>query len=364
MRVAIFHDFLIEKGGGERVVNTLAKSFNAEIITSFYKRKSTYENFKNTRIIYNSGIINEKISNLSPIKILRTIFFFKNQLSKFSKFFNSHFDISIFSGFYSIYLTKSINIPKIYYIQAEPLQYVFEREAYTTNRFLFHRIFYRLFLKNMEKENINSMDKIIANSSYTKKIYEEYFKIRVSNVIYPPVNIKNFYFKNHSDFYLCVSRLYPHKRVNLIAKVFTRLRNEKLVIVGSGPLSEYITKLARKYRNIIYLGSVSDSKLRELYATCKAVIYLSEKEPFGIVPIEANASGKAAIVSNEGGLPETIINNKTGVTVDPPYEYNLERVILDFDVSKFNPKVCINNAKKFSEEVFIKRIKKEMYSLL
>ena len=364
MRVTIFHDFLIEKGGGERVVGTLAKYFNAKIVTSFYSRKNTYENFKDTSIMYNSGIINEKIAKFSPLKILRSIFFFKNQLSKFSKFFNSHFDISIFSGFYSIYLAKFIDISKIYYIQAEPLEYVFKREVYNSNRFLFHRIFYRLFLENLEKENIESMDKIIANSNYTKKIYEEYFKIRISNVIYPPVNIKKFYFKNYSDFYLYVGRLYLHKRVHLIAKVFSRLKNEKLIIVGSGPLSKYITKLSRKYRNIIYLGAVSDSKLRELYATCKAVIYLSEKEHFGIVPIEANASGKAAIVSNEGGLPETVINGKTGIIIDQPCEHNLERVILDFDVSKFNPKVCINNAKKFSEEVFIKRIKKEMCNLL
>ena len=132
-----------------------------------------------------------------------------------------------------------------------------------------------------------------------KNLYEKYFNIRVSRVVYPPIDISKFYFKKYSNFFLCVGRLYPHKRVHIVTKVFTKLKKEKLIIVGRGPLSNYISAISRKFSNIVYLGSVPDDKLRELYATCKAVIYLSEKEPFGIIPIEANASGKPAIVSCE-----------------------------------------------------------------
>jgi len=364
MRSIIFHDFLIERGGGERVVNTLAKFFDPLIITCFYNRDYTYEEFKEKRIIHILWFPNEKIVKISPLKILRAIYFFKKHLSRFANFFNNHFDFSIISGFYSIYLAKFLKIPKIYYIQVEPLGYVFEREAYSNYFFLPHRLFYRMFLKKSELENIHSMDKIIANSNYTKNLYEEYFNVKVDRVVYPPVNISKFYFKRHSNFFLCVGRLYPHKRVHIVAKAFTKLKKEKLIIVGSGPLSNYISAISRKYSNIVYLGSVSDEKLRELYATCKAVIYMSEKEPFGIIPIEANASGKPAIVSCEGGLPETIVPGKTGIIVKPPYEENLIKEISSFDYTKFDPIKCIKNAKRFSEKLFLHRIKKEIEGIL
>ena len=364
MRTVIFVDFLIEKGGGERVASTLAKFFNAPIITCFYKEEATYDDFKKMRIMFNSGFLNERIANISPLKILRAVVFFKNQLSKFAEFFNSYFDISIMSGFYSIFSAKFLEIPKIYYIQAEPLELVFEREAYSKKYFSFYRVFYRTFLKKSEVESLRSMDKIIANSQYTKNLYEKYFKVQVDSVIYPPIDISKFYFKAHSNFFLCVGRLYPHKRIHVVAKAFTRLKKERLIIVGSGPLSNYIYTLSRKYSNIVYLGSVSDEKLRELYATCKGVIYLSEKEPFGMVPVEANASGKAAIVSCEGGLPETIVPGKTGIIIEPPYEENLVKEISSFDYRKFNPAICRKNAKKFSKETFLSRIKKEIYGVL
>ena len=169
MRSIIFHDFLIERGGGERVVNTLAKFFDSLIITCFYNRDYTYEEFKEKRIIHNSGFLNNKIASISPLKILRAIYFFKKQLSKFINLFDYHFDFSIISGFYSIYIAKLLKIPKIYYIQTEPLEYVFEREAYSNYSYLPHRLFYRIILKKSEMENIHSIDKIIANSNYTKK---------------------------------------------------------------------------------------------------------------------------------------------------------------------------------------------------
>ncbi len=60
---------------------------------------------------------------------------------------------------------------------------------------------------------------------------------------------------------------------------------------------------------------VSDEKLVELYQNALVTLYLALAEPFGLVSIEAQACGCPVIVSNEGGLPETIINGTTGWAV-------------------------------------------------
>ncbi|MEM5811452.1 MAG: glycosyltransferase [Candidatus Aenigmatarchaeota archaeon] len=361
-RCIIFHDFLIERGGGERVVDILSKFLNASIVTWFYEKDLTYDSFKTSKIFYNNNILNKIVIHIKPLKLFGASFFFGKQLRNIKNLFNEIFDIAIFSGFYSVFFAKFLNIPKIYYIQAEPLSYVLKRESYKgkiSSRF--YSLFYKLFLRKLEKDGILSMDKIIANSNYTKKIYEDYFNVKVENVVYPPVDTKKFYFKKIGSFFLLVSRLYPHKRVQVVARVFTKLPDEKLTIVGSGPLSNYIEKLALKHKNIVYLGTVSDKKLRQLYAECKAVIYISEMEHFGIVPVEANASGKPAIVSKEGGLPETIVHEKTGLIIEPPYEDNLMKIIKTFDNYDFSVKECIKSSKRFDIKSFKKNFKKILF---
>lgn len=363
-KVAIFHDFLIEKGGGERVVNLLSKIFKAPIVTWFYEKKLTYPELNKAKIFYHKSFLNRVVIRLSPLKLFRATFFFGNQLKNAAKIFNENFDVAIFSGFYSSFFAKFLIIPKIYYIQAESLSYVLERESYRKKiSSKIYSLLLKFIFENLEKESLLSMNKIVANSNYTKKIYEDYLGIKIKDVVYPSINTKEFHFKEHGEFFLLVSRLYPHKRVQIVANVFSKLPNQKLIVVGSGPLSSYIRALARKYNNIVYRGRVSDKELKELYGRCKAVIYISEKEPFGLVPIEANASGKPAIVSNEGGLPETIVHGKTGLVINPPYAKNLAKVIQNFEDNNFDIKECIKNSKKFDEKRFKEKFKKIISSL-
>jgi glycosyltransferase involved in cell wall biosynthesis len=57
---------------------------------------------------------------------------------------------------------------------------------------------------------------------------------------------------------------------------------------------------------------VSDADLAELYATAHATLYLAQREPLGLVALEAQACGCPVVVADEGGLPETIIDGVTG----------------------------------------------------
>lgn len=363
MRVVIFHDFLIERGGGERVIGEIANlPFKKKIVVStFFIPEKTYPLFKDIKIISLDKLLSNILTRSKFLKVLIAILFFKYFLRKFSKYFDENFDIAIFSGFYSIYFAPYLKIKKICYIQSEPLFMVFSRISYKSVFNLLRPFLSKLF--NLEKKSYSNIDLIIANSEYTRSLFFQY-GINIQEVIYPPVNTKKFKCSNSKDYFLFVGRLYKHKRVDTIARVFNKISGEKLKIVGSGPLSRYIKKVAGNSKNIEYLGSVDDKTLIDLYSKCKAVIYITEKEPFGIVPVEANASGKPAIVSNEGGLTEAILPMKTGIAINEPYDKNLEIIIKNFDKFKFSSKECRKYSSKFDRTNFRKKIIKVLRSQL
>lgn len=362
MKIAIFHDFLIEKGGGERVITELLSLSSKKIIfTSLYLPSQTYETFQKIKIISMDRLFSKIISKNWVFKILFTFFFFRFFVKQFKLFIEKNIDVAFFSGFYSIQLVPFLSIPKVYYIQSEPFRYVFKRQSYSVGLF---KLLSPLigWYGRCETNLLSNVNAIIANSNYTKKLFEE-GGVCVKKVVYPPVNTNKFYHKRKGEYFLFVGRLLPHKRVQLLLKVFSKIKKERILIVGGGPLAKMVEKFSRKYTNITFLGRVTEKKLRELYANCKAVIYVTEAEPFGIVPIEANAAGKPAIISAEGGLRETIVDKITGIIINKNYERNLTHIIKNFDSYKFSIKACVKHAKKFDTKKFLKEIQKVLHEI-
>jgi glycosyltransferase involved in cell wall biosynthesis len=136
---------------------------------------------------------------------------------------------------------------------------------------------------------------------------------RSSDLIYPPVDTSRFAVSARDDgFYLIVSALVPYKRVDLAVEAFNR-SGERLLVVGDGPDLARLRHAARA--NVEFLGWQPDHTIAELYAACRAVVFPGE-EDFGIVPVEAMASGKPVIAFARGGALETVVDRpevSTGV---------------------------------------------------
>jgi glycosyltransferase involved in cell wall biosynthesis len=366
MKIAVFHDFIIEKGGGERIVSYFLKLFKkTKIFTSLFIPQKSYETFSYKNVISMNTLFSKIASKFSLTRTFFTMLFFGKIMKNIKKLIEKNYDIAIFSGFYSILLAPSLSIPKIYYITSEPFEEALKRRQYFIYRILFRNFI--TWYSRLEKNCLKSMDAIIALSRYTKRLYESH-GIKVTKVIYPPVEtkkLKNIRKKNKGDYFLFVGRLLPHKRPEIPLRVFSKIRNENLLVVGDGPLMNLVKIYSKKFKNIFYIRGVdiTDKELRKIYSKSRAVIYLTEKEPFGLVPVEANSLGTPAIVSNEGGLPETIINKKTGLVLYPPYERNLSKIIRNFENYNFSQKECIKHARKFDSKKFLKNFKNTIKAL-
>ena len=106
---------------------------------------------------------------------------------------------------------------------------------------------------------------------------------------------------------LYVGRLVPEKNLELLVNVAARLstnrvRNYHMLIAGEGVALERLREAA-KLRAITFLGHLAGrEKLARLYANCDAFVHPNPREPFGIAPLEAMASGLPVVAPNEGGV--------------------------------------------------------------
>jgi glycosyltransferase involved in cell wall biosynthesis len=165
------------------------------------------------------------------------------------------------------------------------------------------------YLRLWDLASAYRVDQFVANSQFVARRIAKTYR-RPARVIYPPVAVENFSPKQpRQDFFLCVSRFVPYKRVDLVVAAFSQL-GLPLVVIGTGPEFEKARAIAGK--NIQFLGFQTDAVVKQYLETCRAFIYAAE-EDFGITLVEAQAAGAPVITYQQGGASETVIAGQTGI---------------------------------------------------
>ncbi|MBX0285477.1 glycosyltransferase [Halomicroarcula sp. F28] len=143
------------------------------------------------------------------------------------------------------------------------------------------------------------VDGYFANSPIIARRIRKYYQ-RDAEVLYPPVDIDEYENRDEEGFYLHLGRLDNEKGVPEVVEAFAGSDNKLVVAGGRGDVDESVMETIRGADEIDYRGFVSESEKRDLLATCRALVFNGHEEDFGIVPIEANASGKAVLTRDEG----------------------------------------------------------------
>ncbi|MDX6669147.1 MAG: hypothetical protein QOK04_2527, partial [Solirubrobacteraceae bacterium] len=141
------------------------------------------------------------------------------------------------------------------------------------------------------------VDAYIANSETTRRRIKRYYG-RDAALLHPPVEISRFSAAGPiGDYFLIVSELMPHKRIEVAIATFNRL-GLPLVLVGDGPDARRLRRLAGP--TIRFEGRVPDARVEELLGGCRALVVTATEE-FGIAAVEAQAAGRPVIAPAEGG---------------------------------------------------------------
>jgi len=219
----------------------------------------------------------------------------------------------------------------------------------------------KLFLKyfrERDKQLASRVDQFIAISDDTKKHIKKYYN-RSSHVIHCPIETENFSPSNKkSDCFILVSRLLKWKRVDYAIGAFNEL-GLPLRIIGTGEEEDYLKSIAKP--NVEFLGFIDDKQLSMEYSKARAVIFTPLLE-YGLIPLEANASGTPVIAYGYAGVTETMIpyNSEKKIKQKSPtavffYEQSKEALIEAikvFEQVNFVSENLVNHASGWSVESF------------
>lgn len=353
MKIAIAHDYLIQMGGAERVVEVLHEMYpEAPIFTTVCSGSRLPDTLKDADIrtswLQRMPGVNSYFKGMLPLYPLAI-----------KDFDFSGYDIVLSS---SSAFMKSIRVPKntfhLCYCHT-PMRFAWDYDAYierqrqpgVLKKLL--KVYIRQ-LKSWDQRTSANVNQFVANSSVVKRRIQNYYR-READVIFPPINTSRFQSSSQiGDYYLIVSRLVSYKRIDLAVEAFNQ-NGLPLYIVGDGPDRKRLSEMAKS--NIRFLGRLDDGQVNNLMSECRAFIFPGE-EDFGITPLEANAAGRPVIAYQAGGALDTIVPYVNGVFFQNQQADDLLAAVAEVENHTWDTRQIVEHAKKFDEFTFKEQFKR------
>lgn len=355
LKIALVTDWLTNRGGGERVFLLLAEMFpEASIYTSVFLPEIFPELEK--RKIHTSFLQHWPLH--SKHQLFPTL-----RPKAFERFDLDDFDIVISAG--SAEAKGVITRPETFH-----LCYCFTPTRYYWSGYHFYMQnrqygildpLVKMFLPSVisrlrlwDRAAADRVDQFIAISDFVAKRIKKYYQ-REAAVLFPPVQVERFEPAGEiGNYFLIVGRQVPYKRTDVAVQAFNRLRLP-LKVVGEGSALPGLLKMAGS--TIEFMGELKDQEVAYLMARCRALIFPQE-EDFGIVPLEAQASGRPVIAYGGGGARETVKNGETGLFFYEQTPESLVAAVEKFEEMSFNTSKIRSHALKFKGSVFKTKFKK------
>lgn len=339
----VIHDPLLFRGGGEQYAAELASVLDAPLYT--YRAEINLEQDIEIKE-FETGRAFDRIIESSPISGLAYAVAYEN-----FRVPPSH-DLVVTTGA----AAKSvIHEPhqRRYHLLHSPQRWLFDRghrryeDAVGPIRWI--KQAYQSYMRVHDQSTIARIDDFVVNSEVIARRLQTYHRRDPVGIIYPPVNTKQYFHNEDGGYLLFVGRLEPHKGVGELVEAISGT-DYMLKIAGTGSCIKSLRK--RSGRNIELLGFVSESEKRELLANCDALLFNSDHEDFGIVPVEALASGKPVVGVNEGFTKHQIEDSVNGVLFDRGEVLEAVKRMYKHD---WNPKTIQQTAARYDITEFRKR---------
>ncbi len=210
------------------------------------------------------------------------------------------------------------------------------------------------WLRRWDRATAVRVDAFAANSGWVAERIGRYYG-RLATVVPPPVDTSYFVpgaSQEPGDYYLAVAALAPYKRTDIVIEAFNRMQR-RLVVVGTGPDAEHLASLAGD--DVEMRGWVDQEELRKLYQRCRGVV-LAAVEDAGIVPLEAMACGRPALVLNRGGAGEGFRDGVTGILIEDQTPAAIADAVDRAEATAFNTSLIRDSAQRYAPDRFLGRL--------
>ncbi|MFT5603788.1 MAG: glycosyltransferase involved in cell wall biosynthesis [Paracoccaceae bacterium] len=348
MKVAIIHFWLVGMRGGEKVV---------EALLDIYPQADIF-----THVIDESAISSKILGRVKDLTFISKLPFAKRLYQSYLPLMPLALEQLDLRG-YDLVISSESGPAKGVLVDPDalhicychsPMRYVWDMyHDYRERAGWFKRLVMPVLMHYLRIWDVTSSMRVshfVANSAYVSRRIRSFYN-RSATVIYPPVNTQNFEISAEKEnYYLMVGELVAYKRADLAIDVFSR-SGKRLKVVGTGEL--YDECRAKAPPNIEFLGKVDSAELPALYGRARALVFPGT-EDFGIVPVEALASGTPVIAFGKGGALETVVQGVTGIIFPEQSLASMDAAIAEFESGRyvFQPSTLRNYAAQFDEAVF------------
>jgi len=376
MKIALYYPWIYLKSGVERTILEIVKRSTHEftIFTNHYDKKGTFPEFKKLKVIELRKVPVQR-DMWSVIRAAAIILLQKINLNGFDTLF-VHSD-----GLGDLIVLRNSSVPVLCYCHT-PLRPVFDEfyreHTLKDSPYKVHIVFLVLssLFKVFDKILWRRYAYVFFNSHETLRRARNGGLLNSVNekceVLHPGVNssaIKPTW--NYKPYFFLPGRIMWTKNIEFALRAFKLFKKNnpdlarfKVIIAGqvdkkSNSYFQKIKIMSKNRKDIEFLVSPTDKKMKGFYANAWAVLSTSFNEDFGITLLEGNAFGKPVIALNQGGPKDSQKDCVTGFLVDPnkeSYAEALTNLAFNLKLTKKMGKSARQNSTRYDLDRFVKRI--------
>ena len=362
MKVALVHDWLVDFGGAESVVEALVETFRPEDIFTLFYAPENFVSSPISKCRIHTTFLDKKWARRRYRKLLPL---FPSAVERLKI---SECDVVISSSHCVAHGVRTTPEQLHICYCHTPIRYAWDMmDEYLALSGMASGP--KSWLAKAALSYIRRWDRRVSSRARYYVSNSRFIASRIKNywgkdavTIYPPCGVEPLEEAVlKCDHFLFASRLVQYKRADLVVEAARKI-GAPVRVAGGGPQLGELRKIAPD--NVTFLGHLQKNDLRKEIASARALIFPA-LEDFGILPVEAQALGTPVIAYGRGGALETVVPPKggdcsqaTGIFFDSQDADSIAEAVRRFEnVEKgFRKEAMTDNAKKFSKERFVREI--------
>ena len=349
-RVLIVHPWVVQQRGGERTFYEIARAFpSADLALLFYRSTPLPADIA-SRIVRTS-FLQARVFSRVPYRALAPLLPFAAEMLD-----ARGYDTVLSSSSGWSHGVHAPNARHLCYMYTPP-RYLWSRQRAPIEIPRMGRVFYRPLRSMLLRWDLRAAGRVDAFAAISnlvrRRIWAHYGKY--ATVICPPVRVDRMRLDTTSErsYALIVGELVPYKRFDIAIESAKRA-NVPLVVVGDGPERVRLEALSNGAR-VTFTGRISEARLVDLMAMARVFVYPA-LEDFGIVTVEALASGTPVVGLRRGGTG-MIVREGMGELVESAEPEEFTRALQRAWVTSYDRVQMRRWAERFAPERFAAQLR-------